>query len=322
MRESLDDTERRIAAVLLASPRASWRTVARVLGVSERTVVRRAAPLLHDGTLRPTAVRNPARFPRLIPMALRVRCRPSRTRAIATSLARRADTVWVDVLGGGDEICAVLFLDGPRARTSLLLRDLPATTDVRSWHAYDLMRMFPAGFVWSAGLLTADQFDALAPYSRQPAAAPAPQPLDDALIDRLAVNARAGYNRLADRLGSAPSTVRRRLDQLLAAHLVRLACEVDLRLLGIGSEALLWITAGPGSLEATAHELSRHPQVRFAAATTGTANLLVAVAAEDLGGLYAFLTETVGSLDDVRGLEVTPILTSVKRTGLLRPFEA
>ncbi|MGW4966738.1 Lrp/AsnC ligand binding domain-containing protein [Nonomuraea sp. NPDC004186] len=93
------------------------------------------------------------------------------------------------------------------------------------------------------------------------------------------------------------------------------------RLLGIGSEALLWIATGPGSLEATGQELSRHPQVRFTAATTGAANLLVAVAADDLGGLYAFLTETVGSLDDVRGLEVTPILSSLKRTGLLRRSE-
>ena len=40
-------------------------------------------PLLQDGTLRPTAVRNPARYPRLIPMALRIRCRPSRIKAIA-----------------------------------------------------------------------------------------------------------------------------------------------------------------------------------------------------------------------------------------------
>ncbi|GAA2276592.1 Lrp/AsnC family transcriptional regulator [Kitasatospora sp. NPDC001175] len=321
MRHELDETERRIAAVLLASPRASWRTVARVLGISERTVVRRATPLLHDGTLRPTAVRNPARFPQLIPMALRIRCRPSRIKAIAAGLARRADTVWVDILGGGDEISSVLFLDGPQARTSLLLRDLPATAAVQSWDAYDLMRVFPAGFAWSAGLLPTDQFDALAPFAREPVDAPEVQPLDDALIDRLTENARAGVSDLATRLGSSASTVRRRLDLLLSAHMVRLACEVDLRLLGIGSEALLWIATGPGSLEATGHELSRHPQVRFAAATTGAANLLVAVAANDLGGLYTFLTKTVGSLNDIRSLEVTPILSSVKRTGLLRPSE-
>ena len=321
MRQTLDETERRIAAVLMASPRASWRTVADILDLSERTVVRRATPLLHDGTLRATAVRNPARFPRIIPMVLRIRCRPSRIKAIAAGLARRPDTVWVDVLGGGDEISSVLFLDGPQARTSLLLRDLPATDAVLSWDAYDLMKVFHAGFAWSAGLLTSDQSDSLTHLARDPVAAPEIQPLDEALIDRLTTDARAGYSDLATGLGTSASTVRRRLDLLLSAHMMRLACEVDLRLLGIGSEALLWIATGPRSLEATGQQLSRHPQVRFAAATTGSANLLVAVAAEDLGGLYAFLTETVGSLDDVRGLEVTPILSSVKRTGLRRPFE-
>jgi DNA-binding Lrp family transcriptional regulator len=320
-RQELGETERRIAAVLMASPRASWRTVAGTLGISERTVVRRATPLLHDGTLRPTVVRNPDRFPRLIPMTLRIRCRPRRIKAIAAGLARRPDTVWVDILGGGDEISSVLFLDGPQARTSLLLRDLPATADVRSWDAYDLMKVFPAGFSWSAGLLTTDQSDALNPILREPRDVPEIRPLDNALIDQLAADARAGYGDLATRLGTSAANVRRRLDLLVSGHMVRLACEVDLRLLGIEAEALLWISTGPGGVEAIGHELSRHPQVRFAAATTGTANLLVAVAAEDLSGLYAFLTETVGSIDDIRSLEVTRILTPVKRTGRIHPPE-
>lgn len=320
-RHALDETDRRIAAVLMASPRASWRTVAHVLELSERTIVRRATPLLQDGTLRPTAVRNPARFPRIVPMALRIRCRPSRIKAIAAGLARRPDTVWVDILGGGNEISSVLFLDGAQARNSLLLRDLPATTDVLSWDAYDLMKVFTAGFTWSGGLLTTEQFDSMSSYAHDPVDAPDIQPFDEALIDQLTIDARAGYGELATRLGTSASTVRRRLEILLEAHMVRLACEVDLSLLGVASEALLWIATGPGSLEAAGTALSRHPQVRFTAATTGAANLLVAVAAEDLGGLYTFLTETVGSLDDVRGLEVTPILNSVKRTGRVRQSE-
>ena len=317
-RHALDETDQRIAAVLMASPRASWRTVAHVLGLSERTIVRRATPLLQDGTLRPTAVRNPARFPRIVPMALRIRCRPNRIKAIAAGLARRPDTVWVDILGGGNEISSVLFLDGAQARNSLLLRDLPATSDVLSWDAYDLMKVFTEAFTWSGGLLTTEQFDAMSPWPHDPVDAPEIQPFDEALIDQLTIDARAGYGELAARLGTSASTVRRRLEMLLSAHMVRLACEVDLGLLGIASEALLWIATGPGILETAGTALSRHPQVRFTAATTGAANLLVAVAAEDLGGLYTFLTETVGSLDDVRGLEVTPILNSVKRTGRVR----
>ncbi|MFD8392276.1 AsnC family transcriptional regulator, partial [Streptomyces sp. NPDC059680] len=55
VRHLLNETDSRIAAAMLAAPRASWRTVGRVLGISERTVVRRAAPLFGDGTLRATA---------------------------------------------------------------------------------------------------------------------------------------------------------------------------------------------------------------------------------------------------------------------------
>ncbi|MFE8991278.1 Lrp/AsnC family transcriptional regulator [Streptomyces collinus] len=76
-------------------------------------------------------------------------------------------------------------------------------------------------------------------------------------------------------------TARRRLEALVGGQVLRLATEVDLAWLGIRTEALLWITVAPGGLEETGHELSRHPQVRFASAVTGPANLLVAVAAVD-----------------------------------------
>ncbi|WP_225447798.1 Lrp/AsnC family transcriptional regulator [Streptacidiphilus sp. P02-A3a] len=306
---------------MATKPATAREKLAGTLGLSERTVVRRATPLLHDGTLRPTAVRNPSRVPGMIPMALRIRCRPDRITAIAAGLARRPDTVWVDVLGGGDEISAVLFLDSPQARTSLLLRDLPATPGVRSWDAYDLMKVFPAGFVWSAGLLTTDQFNGLTPSLTEPRRTPEPHPLDDALIDLLAVDSRAAFEEPAARLGVSASTVRRRLGLLVSGHVVRLAGEVDPSLLGVDTEALLWIATVPGRLETIGQELSRQPRVRFAAATTGPANLLVAVAAEDLGGLYGFLTGTVGAIDGIRGLEVTRILSSLKRTGRVRPPE-
>lgn len=317
----LDETDRRIAAVLMTWPRAPWRTIAEVLDVSERTVVRRATPLLENRVLRPTAVRNPASFSRIVPIALRIRCRPRRIRAIAAGLARRPDTVWVDILGGGNEISSILFLDGPDARQTLLLRDLPATSDVESWDAYDLMRVFPAGFSWSGDLLTSEQLDTMNSCKSELVDAPVIQSFDEALIDQLAINARAGYNELAALLGTSASTVRRRLDLLVSAHAVRLASEMDLRLLGIASESLIWISSDPGALEATGSTLSRHSQVRFTAATTGSVNLLVAVAAEDLNGLYTFLTKAVGSLDCVRSIEVTPILSSLKRTGLVRVFE-
>ncbi|MFK0024670.1 Lrp/AsnC family transcriptional regulator [Streptomyces sp. NPDC090798] len=317
-RHSLDETDRKIAAVLMSSPRASWRAVGEALGISERTVVRRAAPLYHDGTLRATAVRNPACFPDMVPMALRIRCRPHRIAAVATTLARRPDTLWVDVLGGGDEICTVLFLDGAAARNALLLRDLPATAAVQSWTSHALLRVFPAGFAWNAGLLP-KEFVSLMDDAQPLALAPEPLPIDRPLIDGLIEDGRATYTELAHRTGTTALTARRRLDTLTGGQVLRLATEIDLALLGVHAEALLWITVAPGGLEQAGQELGRHPQVRFTAATTGSSNLLVAAAAADLDALYTFLTDSIGALEHITGIEVTPILTTVKRTGLVRP---
>ena len=314
---SLSETDRRITAAMLASPRASWRTVGRVLDISERTVVRRAAPLFHDKTLRATAVRNPVWFPDLIPLALRIRCRPNQISAIAATLARRPDTVWVDILGGGDEICTILFLDGPDARNSLLLRDLPATPAVQSWTSHILLRVFPAAFDWSGGLLTEAELAGLRPELPTPRSTL--QHIDQALIATLVEDGRASYTDLARRADTTALTARRRLEALVGDQVIRLATEVDLARLGIRTEALLWITVAPGGLEETGRQLSRHPQVRFASATTGSANLLVAVAAADLNALYHFLNDTIGALPHVTTLEVTPILSGVKRTGLVRP---
>jgi DNA-binding Lrp family transcriptional regulator len=272
-----------------------------------------------DGTLRASAVRNPARFPHLVPIALRIRCRPSKIRQVASVLARRADTIWVDILGGGDEISAVFFLDGPDVRNTLLLRDLPATDAVDSWTVHTLLHVFPTAFRWTAGLLAPEEIAQLGP---DPLAAPttptAPQSIDTSLIAALTEDGRATYTDLARHTGTTALTVRRRLDAFVHGQILRLATEVDLALLGAHTEALLWITVQPGALEETAQTLSAHPHVRFTAATTGTTNLLVALAAADLNALYTFLINVVGPLSQIVTIDTTPVLATIKRTGLIR----
>ncbi|MGR3871591.1 hypothetical protein ACUXZZ_23810 [Streptomyces graminifolii] len=42
------------------------------------------------------------------------------------------------------------------------------------------------------------------------------------------------------------------------------------------------------------------------------------VAAADLDALYTFFTDTVGPFDGVTVIDTTPLLATVKRTGLIR----
>ncbi|MGW4386664.1 Lrp/AsnC family transcriptional regulator [Streptomyces sp. NPDC004685] len=270
-------------------------------------------------------LRGLAGYQGLIPIALRIHCRPSKIRQVAQALARRTDTVWVDILGGGDEISTIFFLEGPEARNNLLLRDLPATEAVGSWTAHTLLRVFPTAFRWTAGLLSPTELAELAPDPAPPTTPTAsytPLDLDTPLIAGLTQDGRATYTDLARRAGTTALTARRRLDALVEGQALRLATELDLALLVAQTEALLWIAVQPGALQETAQALSTHPHVHFCAATTGPANLVVAVAvavaAADLGALYTFLTDAVGPLDGVTAIDTTPLLATVKRTGLIR----
>jgi hypothetical protein len=104
MRQDLDETDRRIVAALLASPRATWREVGRCLDLSERTVVRRA--------VRSTPTAPPGRP------------------------------------------------QGPAAAARLA-----ATDAVRSWTAHTMLRVFPAAFRWTGGLLSAEEIARLTPVA-------------------------------------------------------------------------------------------------------------------------------------------------------------
>ncbi len=54
-------------------------------------------------------------------------------------------------------------------------------------------------------------------------------------------------------------TARRRLDALVCGGVVRLATEVDLTLLGVRAEALIWLAVRPDALDTTTQALSHAP---------------------------------------------------------------
>nr|WP_319949642.1 Lrp/AsnC ligand binding domain-containing protein [Streptomyces halobius] len=78
---------------------------------------------------------------------------------------------------------------------------------------------------------------------------------------------------------------------------------------------MLWLSVPPCALVSVAEALADHPEVAFAAATTGPTNLVATVVCHDVRALYAYLTTQVGALRAVRATETVPLLRSVKRVG-------
>ncbi|MER6792806.1 Lrp/AsnC family transcriptional regulator [Amycolatopsis mediterranei] len=115
--------------------------------------------------------------------------------------------------------------------------------------------------------------------------------------------------------GRSESTVRRRLEVLRSSGALYFDVEVDAALLGYPLTATLWLTVAPSALESAGRALAGHPQVAFAAATTGPANLVANVGCRDDAALYAYLADDLGGLPGVRQVETAPMIRTLKRFG-------
>ncbi|MFF2076306.1 Lrp/AsnC family transcriptional regulator [Kitasatospora sp. NPDC058162] len=310
----LDALDRRLVCALQVDGRAEPGRIAEVLGVSARTVTRRLSRMHQAGVLR--VVRMPDVEDAAVgALLLRVRVLRGRVDAIAQALADRPDVPFVDVMLGGHEVGAVMLSDAG-GRDRLLYGQLPATGAVAETTTHAVLHAFADAGQWRSGWLTDQEAAALArPLAPRPAVPPSLDALDHALLERLGEDARQSHAVLAGAVGAPESTVRRRLHRLDGLGLLRTHATVDPRLLGMAVDANLWLDVPPGRLAEVGTELARHPQVHGVFATSGPTNLLATLFCPDHGGLYRFLTDTLGPLGVTRA-ETTITARAVKRAGV------
>ena len=133
----------------------------------------------------------------------------------------------------------------------------------------------------------------------------------------MARDGRASYAALAAGAGDSEARVARRVDALLAGGALIVDLEVASALLGFPLAAWLWLTVPPAELDGVGRAIIGHPEVPFAAAISGPANLAAWVVARDTADLYRYLTERIGAIAAVHAVEVAPILRRFKQAGTL-----
>jgi DNA-binding Lrp family transcriptional regulator len=336
-----DDLDRQIIYALQLSPRAPFARIAEVLTVSEQTVARRYRRLRGDGILRIVGLVDPHSLGQS-DWLVRVGCRPGGATRLADALARRPDVSWVTVGAGGSEILCSVRSHSTRQRDDLLQR-LPNTSQVLTLAAHEVMHRFvgsgAADWTGYDPRLSAAQVSALLPPAGPaapaiPAAPSGPrepiQPTEPAgtrgatlqdgdgpLLEVLARDGRASYAVLAAATGWSQGVVARRVDALSAAGVLYFDIDLATQLMGFTAEANLWLTVEPSQLASAGELIASHPEVPFASAITGTANLVAAVVCRDTGALYRYVTTRIGPIAGVRQLEISPMLRRVKRAGTL-----
>ncbi|MFF7752899.1 Lrp/AsnC family transcriptional regulator [Streptomyces sp. NPDC007971] len=316
---TLDGIDRGLIHALRIDGRVQFRAVAEVLGVSESTVARRYRRLRSSGLLRVVGVVNGVRLGRTS-WALRVQCTPDAADAIASALAARPDTSYVYLLSGGTEVSCNVQTPNTAERDALLLDKLPRTGRVTSVSAHLLLRATALPGNWAgAASLTEEQVSMLRPPAALPVTAETVtlDEQDQAMLEILTRDGRTGYSELAMVTRSAESTVKRRVDALRRAGVLTFTIDIAPSALGFPIEARLWMSVRPSQLADVATRMAEHPEVSFAAMTTGPSNLVAAVNCRDAEDLCRYLTERVAVLDTIDSIETAPVIRTLKRAGAL-----
>jgi DNA-binding Lrp family transcriptional regulator len=325
---ALSDEETALAHALQINGRASFKEIAEVLGVSDQTAARRWSRLRSAGKLRVLGLTDPLRLGDSS-WIVRIRCTPDAAASIGEALARRTDTNWVSLSSGGTELVCVVRTRGPGLREPLLLQKLPRTPQVMDVSAHSLLHVFfgrDLSTINKSGPLTPAQAAALTPPAvPEQAMDAAPVRLDDCdrhLLDLLARDGRAAPGELAAATGLSQSTVRRRVTELRAAGVLYFDVEYHLDVLQQNFRAALWLEIDPARLAEAGRALAAHPEVPFAAAVTGTANLYASVAVTSAQEFYRYLTGSVAALPGLRHMATAPVHRTLKGPGPYLPATA
>jgi len=324
---TIDVLDRRIIQSLYIDPRAPFSRLSEVLGPSEQTIARRYRRLFDRRVVRVVGQLDSQRLGRS-DWVVRVRCGPGLAPAVAARMAEHPDTSWVQLTSGGTEIFSTVRSRDDGQRAPLLLGQLSVGPQVVALEAYCVLHLFAAGASPPPGSndLSQKEIDRLRSPARPRTSIERTtvrlQGSDWPLVQALAEDGRAAYRQLAVRTHWHESTVRRRVEELIASGALSFDVDLDTEAVGIRSPALLWISVVPAKLAQVGRALARHREVPFVAATTGSTNLLAALLCQDDQSLYEYMTAKIAALDGITHIETSPVMRAIKMHATMTPPES
>jgi DNA-binding Lrp family transcriptional regulator len=321
---TIDLLDRRIIQALYVDPRAPFSRLSEVLGPSEQTIARRYRRLFDGRVVRVVGQLDSQRLGQS-DWAVRIRCAAGSGLTVATRLAEHPDTAWVQLTSGGTEIFSTIRSRDREQQTPLLLSQLSVGRHIVALEAYCLLHLFATGASPPPGSndLCQDEIDQLLSSARVRAPSERStvtlQDGDWPLVQALAEDGRAPYRQLAERTHWHETTVRRRVEELIASGVLSFDVDLDSGAVGIGAPAVLWMSVVPAKLAQVGKALADRPEIPFVAATSGSTNLVAALLCENDRSLYEYITDEMSALDGITHMETAPVMRAVKMHATMAP---
>ena len=309
----LDDTDRRCLIALQSQPRASWRDLAALSGVAERTVARRLTRLTDRKWVRIIAEMDPWAAGGGPVLHAWINCKSGTINHVAQQVADMPQARVVMALTGDADIMAEFNLGGDAELRKMVTERIPAITGVERVASRLVLRPFRRAGQW--------RIEPGVDSVVLPSHAQAPITLSEGeqrLLAHLAIDGRATIGELAQSAGVSEPTVLRSMQTLTESGSLNFRVEIEPALLGYAVEALVSIRARPDGVHRLAHVLGEDPHTRCLFGTSGTSQLFWHVLCQDSTSLWELVTARLGETDVALSCDTSVVVQAHKRCGITR----
>jgi Lrp/AsnC family transcriptional regulator, regulator for asnA, asnC and gidA len=127
--------------------------------------------------------------------------------------------------------------------------------------------------------------------------------IDARIITFMQTDPRASYATIGRAIGVSETTVKRRLEALLADKVISPAIIIDPRLLGYGATAILLLKVEPRHINDVAERLCTLPEVGYLALAVGHYDIMMYVIQRTVADMNEFITGRIAQLPGVTAVE-------------------
>jgi Lrp/AsnC family transcriptional regulator for asnA, asnC and gidA len=136
--------------------------------------------------------------------------------------------------------------------------------------------------------------------------------VDRQIIRILQRDGRTPNVEIARQIGRSEATVRKRLERLVSAQMIRITAVPDAARVGFSTIALMTLSVDLARAGEIADQIASLPEVRSIHLTSGGSELLVEAWFTSSEELLRFMTKQVGGIPGIRGTATSHVLKTIK----------
>jgi len=273
----LDELDLSLIGAMQIQPRAAWKLLGEVLGVSPVTVARRWHELSAAGLAWVTVCASPALLTATSLALLEVRCEANRTHSVMARVLRDPYVVNAVHASGSYSLLLTVWTPDVAALSRYVLDRVSQIPGVLATSTCVASAVYADGSRWRLPSLDAERRRLLSPATPIAVGAVTFRSEDRPLVVALSRDGRIPHDELGAAVGISTSAARRRLARMLRDGGVTLRCEVSQKISNAPVEVTFWIDVPPGTQADAAGKLALLGHVRLCAALLDQSSLLLVV---------------------------------------------